>query len=38
MTTYSRREMLIILVLSLSMFTGLLNLYLLTTFRKVVAG
>lgn len=37
MKAYTRREWLIVLVLSLSTFTGILNLYLLTPFLKLVA-
>lgn len=37
MRTYTRREWIIVLVLSLSAFTGTLNLYLLTPFLKLVA-
>ena len=38
MKTYTRREWIIVLVLSLSTFTGILNLYLLTPFLKLVAS
>ncbi len=38
MRTYTRREAAIVLVLSLSTFTGILNLYLLTPFLKLVAN